>query len=279
MADTNASGFALTRRAATALLLIVGASAIPASAAPRFFSPEAYTPTEMGGSGPATAADLNGDGRPDLIQANLSGDVAVRLNLGASDFGPKALYPVGASQISLVVGDVTRDDIPDIVTSREYFDGVQLSGELSVLPGRGDGTFGPRQALPVGRRPFAIAIADVDGDGRGDLIAANAQSNTLTLYRSIPGGFAPRADIPTGSYPADVAVARLDADAYRIWSYPATSATPSAFTAGSGVARLLRAPRFPRSTTRARSLWRMWTATPMPTSSSETSSRTNAVMA
>ena len=211
-----------TRRAAAILrprrrlllLLLTVVSSTPAWADARFFSPEPYTPYEMGGSGPGTASDLNGDGRPDLVTAIVGGDVAVRLNLGASGFGPTAFYPVGAAQISLAVGDVTGDGIPDIVTGREYSNGGQLSGEMSVLPGRGDGTFGLRLALPVGIRPMRLAIADVDGDGRSDVIAANAQSNSLTLYRSIPTGFGPRTDIPTGAYPIGIGIARFDGDAY-----------------------------------------------------------------
>ena len=216
------SGHTATRRADillrprrhVLLLLLTVASSTPARAGARFFSPEPYTPYEMGGSGPATASDLNGDGRPDLVKAIVGGDVAVRLNLGASGFGPAAFYPVGVAQISLAVGDVTGDGIPDIVTGREFSNGGQLAGEVSVLPGLGDGTFGPRLALAVGIRPLTLAIADVDADGRGDVIAANAQSNSLTLYRSIPTGFGPRTDIPTGTYPLGIGIARLDGDAY-----------------------------------------------------------------
>ena len=44
---------------------------------------------------------------------------------------------------------------------------------VSVLLGNGDGTFQNQKTFPVGSHPSSVAVADVNGDGRPDLIVAN----------------------------------------------------------------------------------------------------------
>jgi len=55
------------------------------------------------------------------------------------------------------------------------------AGSLSVLMGRGDGTFLPRQDVAVGSQPQNVAISDFNGDGKPDLAVANYASNSVTV--------------------------------------------------------------------------------------------------
>lgn len=195
-----------------ALLLAIVAASAPASAQQRFFSPDCYVPYDMGGVGLAAVADLNGDGRPDLIQSNFSGSIVVRLSDGASGFGAQIVTPVAHQLSSVAAGDVTGDGRPDLVGIEAHVPGPPPTADAVILPGLGDGTFGPPQILPVGQPPGRVSIGDVDADGRDDIIVASSGANSITLYRAVPGGFAPRADIATGTYPAVVVVARIDGD-------------------------------------------------------------------
>lgn len=73
------------------------------------------------------------------------------------------------------MGDVNHDGIPDLVTANAG------SNDVSVLLGRGDGTFAAEQRFPVGAQPQAIAVADVNHDGRPDLVTANVGFSAVTV--------------------------------------------------------------------------------------------------
>jgi hypothetical protein len=111
-------------------------------------------------------ADLNGDHRPDIV---FGGDrVVVLLNRGGGRFSVKHLYQVvfGATVSVLAVGDVNGDGKVDLVFGSTEIDN-QPYGYLSVLLGRGDGSFEPAVTQRTDIRvPFALALADVNGDGR-----------------------------------------------------------------------------------------------------------------
>ncbi len=67
-----------------------------------------------------------------------------------------------------------------------------------------------RRSFKVGDDPRGIAIADLDLDGREDLLVANRGDNDLTiLYGTRRGRFAHRTDLRTGKLPVDVAVGRF----------------------------------------------------------------------
>jgi hypothetical protein len=179
-----------------------------AFALPRFFRNEPYVPVDMTGGGDVAAADLNGDGRPDLVRTYPNGtSVLVRLALGNDLYAPEVSYPVGNFPLSIAAGDVDGDDLPDVVVANR--DGASIS----VLHGNGDGTLAPHTTLPCGSTPQRVRLIDLDGDGLLDILVPCIGSNFVTYYRSLGPGFAPQVDIATGDQAADVAVGHLDADA------------------------------------------------------------------
>jgi hypothetical protein len=114
-------------------------------------------------------ADVNGDGRLDLITANAgSNSISVLLGLPSSKKVPAGTfaaardYAVGPGPYSLAVGDFNGDGKPDIA--------VGVSGGMSVLLGNGDGTFQAARNSPLGLGRY-IAVADVNGDGKLDLLS------------------------------------------------------------------------------------------------------------
>lgn len=127
--------------------------------------------------------DLNGDGRPDIATANrMRSSTTVLLNRGDGSFGAPVDYRTGPGPISTAIGDVNGDGLADVVSANGSTD---PSGELnwidtvSVLLGRGDGTLRPtrdyrmRDAESSEHVFITVRIADVNGDRKPDLVAAD----------------------------------------------------------------------------------------------------------
>jgi hypothetical protein len=124
----------------------------------------------------ATLADVNGDGKLDIVSFLNSGSIGVLLGNGDGTFQTPVTYATGGDQPnSIAVGDLNGDGKPDIAVAN-YCTSAACSGDGSaaVLLGNGDGTFQPAITYDSGGK-FAqgVAIADVDGDGKSDLIVAS----------------------------------------------------------------------------------------------------------
>ena len=93
---------------------------------------------------PATA-ELNGDGKRDLVVANSSNNtVSVLLGIGGGTFQPPVAYSTGMLRFGTSVRDLNQDGKPDLIVAN-YGDNT-----VSVLLGNGDGTFQNQMELPVG---------------------------------------------------------------------------------------------------------------------------------
>jgi len=126
------------------------------------------------------AADLDHDGLPDLLVADTSssgkGLVIVLLNKGDGTFPSQVTYQSGGTiPSSIIVGDVNADGNLDAVVTNLYYSGSVTSyGSVGVLRGHGDGTFGAPVVYKAGPSPASVAIGDVNGDGKPDLVVSSA---------------------------------------------------------------------------------------------------------
>lgn len=131
-------------------------------------------------SGPRgiAVADVNGDGKLDLLTANYNGNSAgVLLGTGTGSFGVVTPYSTGAGPISIAVADVNGDRKLDLLTANG---GSDTAG---VLLGNGNGTFQSATVYSTGTNsiPNSIAVADVNGDGKLDLVTANGGNSTVSI--------------------------------------------------------------------------------------------------
>jgi hypothetical protein len=154
-------------------------------------------------------ADVNGNGKPDLVVANLrSNSVSVFLGNGDGTFKAAVNYAVGKYPQSVVVADVNGDGRPDLIVTS-----ASGSGSVSVLLGNGDGTFQAAQNFAVGSYPVSVAVADVNGDGRPDLVVANEFSSSVSvLLGNGNGTFKAAQNFAVGSGPDWVAAADVNGD-------------------------------------------------------------------
>src|SRR5208283_3811834 len=153
-------------------------------------------------------ADVNGDGKPDVVVSNGNGTVGVLLGNGDGTFQPAVTFNPGLqSQAGIALADLNGDGKPDLL--------VANASGVAVLLGNGDGTFQPAVTYGSGgSSPWSVAVADVNRDGKPDLIVANYSSSTVgVLLGNGDGTFQPAATYGSGGNgPWSVAVADVNGD-------------------------------------------------------------------
>jgi hypothetical protein len=126
------------------------------------------------------AGDLNHDGRPDLVTANSGGAaVSVLLNRGGA-FPVRTALATGGAPNSVALADFDGDGNLDVATTNPR---ARAAHGVSVLLGRGDGTFRPRRDYRVTAHPSRIVAADLNGDGRPDLALSDDGALGVLLNR------------------------------------------------------------------------------------------------
>jgi hypothetical protein len=128
------------------------------------------------------AADVNGDGRLDLISADAGANTLTLLtNNGSGVFSFSATLQVGPAPVCVVAVDITGDGKLDLISANLFANPPMVANTLTVLTNNGSGVFGSNATLNVGSRPECVAAADVNGDGKLDLISANFGTNFTAL--------------------------------------------------------------------------------------------------
>jgi hypothetical protein len=161
------------------------------------------------------SADLNRDGKADLAVANNSSNtLTVLLGDGAGGFAaaPGSPVGVGGSPSDLAAADLNGDGVVDLALSV-----WQSNWRVAVLFGDGAGGFAPAPGSPiaVGARfgTTTIALADVNGDGKRDLVVAPTDSRSVSIrFGDGAGRFGAAMTIAAGNSPSSLAVADLNRD-------------------------------------------------------------------
>jgi len=126
-----------------------------------------------------TVADLNGDGKLDLVTSNQNGEVSVFLGNGDGTFQAERDYVMGSTNAdltSITAVDLNRDGKLDLVVCDVG------TAQVVVVLGNGDGTFGtPAFYSTNGNLPENLVIGDFNADGVVDIAVTNLNSNTIAV--------------------------------------------------------------------------------------------------
>ena len=116
------------------------------------------------------AGDFDGDGRPDLaLAAGYDDYVFVFPTTAGGDPVEAPWYEYGDIARGLQLVDMDLNGTLDAVTSSWW------SRDVAIVPGLGDGTFGPRHAFTDDQPLGAMAIGDLDGDNLPDVVASTGR--------------------------------------------------------------------------------------------------------
>ncbi|HEY3270839.1 MAG TPA: VCBS repeat-containing protein [Geothrix sp.] len=193
-----------------------------------------YRPTARYLVNAIAVADIDGNGRPDILGlvstdfggVPTQGYVSTRLQGPAGAFALPTRFGVGAQPANLVVADVNGDGRPDLVVANAA---DQTVGVRLADPAR-PGFFLPAIVLATpGRTPLDVAVGDLNGDGKMDIVVAASGANNVMVFLqgATPGTFLAPVTFPVGGDPQAVTVADLDGNGFADVAVATTANTVS----------------------------------------------------
>ena len=180
----------------------------------------------------AALADLNGDGRADLVVAfcgdlDCAPSIDILLSDATGTLQFSTFYPAGDGQdvqAFITVADVNGDGKPDLLVTNHCVavDCVSSNSGVILLLGKGDGTFSspPVSLTSGGVGPTSVAVADLNHDGQNDLIVTNdcgnadcSAGNVAVLLANPDGSYQPALTYTSGTnIPVHVVVGDVNQD-------------------------------------------------------------------
>ena len=153
--------------------------------------------------------DLNGDGKPDLVVANADANtVSVLLNTTAPGattptFAAQQTFATGRSPYSVTAADLNGDGKPDLIVANlavgntvSVLLNTTAPGAATIVPDfAAQQTFATRLGGPV-----SVAVGDLNGDGKPDLVVANYGTNTVSVLLNTTAAGATAPSFATQQY-------------------------------------------------------------------------------
>ncbi len=188
--------------------------------------PQVVLPTGNG-PGQVVIVDLDGDGKPDLIIADsYAGEISIYQNIStngsltAGSFAPRVVLPMLAgvycNPYTVAVADLDGDGRLDIIAINADSNVVSILRNISSPGSITTNSFAARVDLPAGNGMRGLAVQDLNGDGRPEIVTADAGDNTISIFQNMSTigniAFAPRVSFPAGNWAQSVAIGDLDGD-------------------------------------------------------------------
>jgi hypothetical protein len=146
--------------------------------------------------GDVAIADMDGDNKPEIIGANLASNNMTIFqnthsggNIATTSFAIQQDFATGFYPWGIAIGDIDGDNKPDIV--------IPASGSNSISVFRNNFTQGVLNASSLnsvvnyttGSSPYSVAMADINGDGKLDIVTPNSTDNSVSvlLNAATPG--------------------------------------------------------------------------------------------
>jgi Calx-beta domain/FG-GAP-like repeat/FG-GAP repeat len=147
--------------------------------------------------GSVAVGDFNGDGRPDLVTANVSlNKISVMLGNGAGGFAAPSGSTAGSQPVSVFVGDFNNDSKADVATTNYG------SGNISIFLGTGTGGFMAPFSVSAGAQEAKfISVGDVNNDLNSDLVVAHTNGTISVLLGDGSANFAAPKQFTLGERP------------------------------------------------------------------------------
>jgi fibronectin type 3 domain-containing protein len=161
-----------------------------------FGAPTAY-PARHDGYDDLEVADVSGDGLDDLVVMSGQGlvpNLSIVPQLASGGFGPAAEYQIGGNVLThgIGVGDVTGDGRTDVVAS---YGGNKPSSFVAVFAQTAGGTLAAPVSYGSYDIPEPLDVADMDLDGRADVVTLHGGWNQAGMYRQTAGGMLAAEDL------------------------------------------------------------------------------------
>jgi hypothetical protein len=175
------------------------------------------TATSASGLGALAIGDVNGDGKPDIAAVEpSSATLFVLVGKGDGTFSGPKTFPTAPSPSALALGDMNGDGKLDVATASSGNGGTTDKGEAGVLLGDGQGNFAASVNYPTGVGTDGVALGDLDGDGKLDIVVANLGLDDWwsvgVLRGKGDGTFAAEVEFPSGFGPNSLALGDVNKD-------------------------------------------------------------------
>lgn len=171
------------------------------------------------GSAPSsvTVCDLNGDGRSEIVTTNnFQNRIAILLNngsIGNISFSEKIELMTDFQPMVITVRDINGDSKPDLIAGG-------LSGYIYLFINNSFAnniSFSDRINRYVGGRIRALAVGDIDGDVKPDIVVGGDSSNSVSIIRNISDSgqviMAPNLNLPVYGWVSSIDLGDLNGDA------------------------------------------------------------------
>ena len=133
------------------------------------------------------SADFNGDGRGDLLIASSNDRAYALTSNGDGGFTERGSYDIGSGARKLALGDFNGDGRADFAIGSTTVSSA--ASEIVVLFSNGNGTFTPAPRIESGNNHAPLTVADLNSDGRQDLVLSNVRDSLLLLVGDGAGRF------------------------------------------------------------------------------------------